>query len=381
MTAADHIIGIQPQHLKKLRACGLSDETITKAGIYSETAPAKIAAILGWKRPSKNLAPAIIIPFYSADGTNGFARARPDTPRVLKEKPVKYESPRGVENRIYLPPGVPASLDDPATEIVVTEGEFKSLAATQFGFPCVGLIGIFGWKSKNEERLLPELERIKWDGRPVRIVFDSDITYKPQVQLAESRLAKALADRGAKVLVVRLPDGPTDPESGEPTKMGLDDFLVAHGALALRRLLDAATEPEPLKGHEGKENAKLIDPSEESKAFLKAHEHDGLPKLRFWRDGWHAWAGGAYRYQEASEVRAALICYLDKHYRNLGTGVVNNVIDHLRANALLSGSIEPNSWIGETPSGWQSNEILATRKSLVNLQMLESRQLGHHFLE
>jgi putative DNA primase/helicase len=376
MTAtADHIPGILPQHLKKLRGeCGLTDETIKNAGIHSETEAKKLAAILGRRRPWKNMAPALVIPFRALDGGNGYDRIRCDTPRIIAEKPRKYESPPGVANRVYWPPGVAEVVADPASEIIFTEGEFKSLKATQEGFPCIGLVGVYGWKEKNHERMLPELERIAWQGRPVRIVFDSDIVRKSEVQIAEAKLAKALTDRGAKVLCARLPDGPVDPETGEPSKMGLDDFLVARGALALRMLLDNAIEPEPLSAAEGKENAKLLDPSDESKAFLKASESNGLPRLRFWRSCWMAWSGGAYREQEPEEIRARLIReFLDKRFYKLGSGAINNVLDHLRANALLSGSTEPNNWIIEAPPGWEPCDILATKKSLVNLRTLESR--------
>jgi len=44
--------------------------------------------------------------------------------------------------------------------------------------------------------------------------------------------------------VARLPPGPAD-ENGKPTKVGLDDFLLAHGPLELQKILDAAEDPEP----------------------------------------------------------------------------------------------------------------------------------------
>jgi hypothetical protein len=52
-------------------------------------------------------------------------------------------------------------------------------------------------------------------------------------------LAEALGRRGATVKVVRLPGGPNR------EKVGLDDFLVAHGPDLLRELLAAASKPAP----------------------------------------------------------------------------------------------------------------------------------------
>src|SRR5262249_31496201 len=137
----DSVPGILPHHLKHLRESGLTDATITAAGLYSETAPQKLAGILGWRKPTKGLAPAIVFPFVDADGHNGYSRIRPDPPRRIRDKPVKYESPKGQPNRIYLPPGVAPILDSPQSELLLTEGEKKSLAATQAGFSCVGLVG------------------------------------------------------------------------------------------------------------------------------------------------------------------------------------------------------------------------------------------------
>ena len=153
----DHLPGLLDHHVRHLRESGLTDATIKAAGITSETSPEKLAAILGMRKPTKALAPAIVFPFVDANGGNGYYRVRPDTPRTLKGKPVKYESPRGQPNRIYIPPGVAQVLTDTAAELVITEGEKKALAATQAGFSCIGLVGVFGWKEKDGERLLPEI--------------------------------------------------------------------------------------------------------------------------------------------------------------------------------------------------------------------------------
>ena len=117
-------------------------------------------------------------PFTAADGRNGYCRIKPDRPRQSGGKAVKYESPRGQPNQIYLPPGVADVLDDPQRELLITEGEKKSLCASQYGFPCVGLVGVFGWKAKGRESLLPALERVPWKGRAVYIGFDSDVAVK-----------------------------------------------------------------------------------------------------------------------------------------------------------------------------------------------------------
>ena len=90
-------------------------------------------------------------------------------------------------------------------------------------------------------------------------------------------LASALSNRGAVVKVVRLPDGP----NGE--KVGLDDYLVAHGKGALRKLLDAAEDPAPPAPDTMKSEASDIDPADEATVLLVSLEKDKLCRLRFWQ--------------------------------------------------------------------------------------------------
>lgn len=116
------------------------------------------------------------------------------------------------------------------TPILVTEGEKKALAGCLVGLPTIGLGGVFNFMSDGE--MLPALDRINWKGRSVYIVFDSDAADNPNIQAAEGRLASELSmKRGAMVHVVRIP------QDGDG-KMGIDDFLVAHGRDAFFTLLE-----------------------------------------------------------------------------------------------------------------------------------------------
>ena len=287
---AESLPSILPHHLIELRQSGLTDDTIRAAGIRSETSVATVKALLDTKQFPQRCLPALVFPFSDTEGRNGYCRLRVDHPRVSGGKPVKYESPRGQPNQIYLPPGV-ADVLSTNQELLVTEGEKKALAATQAGFPCIGLVGVFGWKQGRKETLLPAMERIPWKGRTVYIVFDSDIATKPEVQDAECRLAAHLAARGATVKVVRLPQGEPGGD-GKPVKVGLDDFLVActakglNPARELRRLLDTAEEPTPPDAGTMKQEASEIDAVPEAASFLAKTKHDGVPRLRFWRGTW-----------------------------------------------------------------------------------------------
>jgi hypothetical protein len=231
-----------PQHLADLRRSGLSDEMIAAAGFSSIEHPKAIARILGWD--GAGLGPCLRIPFAAVDGRrNGYSRLKPDNPRMEEDgKKIKYESPRGKSNRAYFPPGLGTALAAKHRFILITEGEKKAAKASQESFPAVGLVGVWGWqkkrKSKDEPReLIDDLAAIDWEGRAVRLVFDSDIAAKQDIQWAEWHLAEALKAKGATVEVVRLPSGP----KGE--KVGLDDFLIAHGADGFAKLLTEAQVP------------------------------------------------------------------------------------------------------------------------------------------
>jgi putative DNA primase/helicase len=366
---------ILPHHLAALRARGLTDATIQAARLSSEVNCATVAALLDRKNFSARNLPAIIIPFADAEGRNGYCRVRPDRPRVSRGKPVKYESPSGHPNEIYPPPGTAEALSNPSQELVVTEGEFKALAAWQHGFPSIGLIGVFGWKQGKKETLLPAMERIAWKGRPVFIVFDNDGEPKPEVQDAESRLAAHLTARGATVKVVRLPQG--DPGAdGKPVKVGLDDFLAAcvakglNPAGELRALLNAAEEPTEPDPGTMKEPAGEIDAVPEAASFLGLTERDKVPRLRFWRGTWLWWRDGAYREMPPSEVRGRLVDYLDRGYFKLTASAVSNVLDGLRAKARLAHHIDPPAWLGDDAPAWDSADVVVCRNGMVHLPTL-----------
>ncbi len=234
-----------PQHLADLTRSGLSDEQIRRCGFRSESDPSAVAELLGWKTPAKYLGPCLCIPFPAPDGkATRYVRVKPDRPRTLNGKTAKYESPRKAPNRAYLPPGTRAALADPSAPLLLTEGEKKAAKADQDGFPCVGLVGVWGWQSKRPAGadgrkagprvLIPDLAAVAWAGRSVSVVFDSDAADKPEVRWAEWHLAQTLQALGADVRAVRLPPGPGG------AKVGLDDFLLAHGAGALRALLATA---------------------------------------------------------------------------------------------------------------------------------------------
>ena len=332
---------LSPQHVADLERSGLSAGQIAAAGLYSESDPASLNTLLGWKGGADRLGPCLVIPFVGSDGTpTGYARLKPDRPRPAGEsgRAVKYESPKGQPNRAYFPPGTRgAGLADPAVPLVITEGEKKSLRADQDGFPCVGLVGVYAWQVRRPagnkvtpRALIPDLQAVAWDGRRVFVAFDSDLADNPNVAWAEFHLAKALTRAGAVVRAVRLPAGPGG------SKVGLDDYLIAHGADGLRGLIAAAvkvakptagvskavaTRPPPgpagapgvtaEAGSAPAGNDAVDDPHGLALAFLATH-HDpaGRRTLRFWQAEFHEWAGGRYAAVADADIRGRLTAHV-----------------------------------------------------------------------
>ena len=239
-----------PNHLAELRASGLTDETIATNNVHSESDPKAVGKLLNWSTGrAKQLGAVLVYHHFNRDGNPlDHVTVKPDHPRDRGDKPgkVKYENPRQRPNRLYVPAGARAALADPTAALLVTEGCKKALAATQHGFPCVSLPGVWNWVAprvkKNGKKvgklaLNDDLAAIAWKGRRVYIVFDSDAVKNPDVGRAERALAEVLSRHGADVRVIRLPSEP------DGTKNGLDDFLVRHGAAALRRLVGDAPPP------------------------------------------------------------------------------------------------------------------------------------------
>lgn len=226
MSDRPKIANLVDGHLDDLLRSGLSAETIITAGFYS--APGSTCSqILGY-----GVGPGLIIP-YPANGGPSYSRVKLDHAGPDGKR---YRSPKDRGNRLYLPPTLdPKLLANVKQPLWITEGEKKCLKAVQEGLPCIALPGVWSWKQKQapgstRSRPIPDLDGIPWTGRPVSIVFDSDLVTNAAVQQAERYLARELARRGAHVWAIRLPPGP------EGAKVGLDDYLVRYNVEAFSQL-------------------------------------------------------------------------------------------------------------------------------------------------
>lgn len=230
-------------HRNELQASGLTDDTIAKAGIYTESNPDTIASLLGnpaYLNGHLQNSSAMVIPF----GYDDFARVKLSDPRLRNGKPIKYESPLGSIQHAYFPPDVQDEVtqrDDPR-EVFIVEGEKKALKLWQdlrendVDGHVIGLTGVWGWKKKQREELIDWLDAIHWMNREVFICFDNDVHWNKQVSDARRRLAKVLKVKGANVKSIDIP-------INDPTqKYGVDDYLCRFGFNAFDKCLSDAKE-------------------------------------------------------------------------------------------------------------------------------------------
>ena len=169
----------------------------------------------------------------------------------------KYMSPPGRRNMIYFVPGTsPELVKAVATPVIVTEGEFKTLALWRLAhhqsdtprFLPLGLGGVWNWRGtvgkttgpngdrRDVKGVIPDLDLVVWEGRRVIIAFDADAEKNEQVEIARNLFARELRMRGAEVAFVTW-----DIAEGK----GVDDFLAKVGpekVIALLEGLDFETE-------------------------------------------------------------------------------------------------------------------------------------------
>lgn len=240
---------------------------LAKSGI-----PVDAALALGWRHVAAAELPALLgrsnlpgdsdgllIPFLdpftgapllTPDG-RPFVRVRLRVPCVMRpgEKPAKYLSPVNGGIRVFTPPAAAVFYrDHPAAPLLVTEGEKKALAATLAGHACLALTGIDCWRQSRGERadgleVHPDLLAFLAGRRELVMVYDSDAADPAKAadfDRCAGQLARALLLHG---VALRRRDLPAAPDG---VKVGLDDYLLAHGAAAFAALLPAARLVAPL---------------------------------------------------------------------------------------------------------------------------------------
>jgi hypothetical protein len=204
------------QHLDLLRKSDISDAVAGARGYWSATEPQQLAA-LGFASSQAKLVPALVIPIHGVTGDIALHQIRPDRPREIRGRAVKYETPKGAQLALDVPPMIRDRLRDPSVDLYITEGARKADSAVSHGLVCIALPGVWAWKSSN---ILAEWDLIALKGRTIYLAFDSDVMTKVGVQAALVRLKAVLERFKAIVKPIYLP------ATGD-TKVGLDDFFAS----------------------------------------------------------------------------------------------------------------------------------------------------------
>jgi putative DNA primase/helicase len=419
---------LMPKHLKELEASGLTEETIREAGIYSEARRGYVKALLGWSSYPGTLGQVLVFPYHFPDEKTHadlqlvdedgrlitpvirsatYHRLKPDHPRDRGDGDgsIKYEATKGQPSRAYFTPGTLPVLQDAAVALIITEGEKKALKADQEGFRCIGLAGVDCWSRKRDRdeaglpigarRLLDDLAALPWKGRLVYICFDSDRETNPDVQRAERHLTRALASLGAVVKIVKIPD------DGEE-KTGIDDFLVAHGPDAFRRLLEEAKDPGILYANETEPVKAITNSLRQARLFLEKNcQHPDGPTLRYGNGGcYYQWDDTTYKEATEKDLTPLVVRSIREEFQaydvgrllrwekelhahddapedaprpgkkpvalDVTKGLVGNVVQAIQSEVFLGARVSPHTWIG----GEHSPYILVARNGLVDLERL-----------
>lgn len=222
----------------------------------------------------------------------------------------RYHQPFDTPPRLYLPPGLASALVDPARALVVTEGEKVALASTQAGHPALALGGLWNFLENGDP--LDALGTVDWTDRPVTIAPDSDVWVRDDLKRAVVALTVTLTDRGARVVVLKLP---ARPEGG---KVGLDNFLVASSTDALATLprlpLDHKTFSDAREWWKAHRRGRALAVAEElslsdlgnARRFVRDH-HKELRYVAAWKH-WRVWDGRRWAEDATGEaIRRAML--------------------------------------------------------------------------
>ena len=201
--AAAKVRGLSDSHRRMLQTeSRISPEVIEARGYWTAETVAELKAEPGIAENQYHV-PALVLPIYGVDGEYRYSRVRPDNPPPNQGK---YIQPADTPNVLDVPRAVHSKVLDSNYGLVVVEGERKGDALASLDIPVIVVFGVWNWSCKEgkdtlyeTQLLLPDFESIPLHGRSVAVVFDADIHTNHSIQLAVSRFAHRLKERGAQL--------------------------------------------------------------------------------------------------------------------------------------------------------------------------------------
>ncbi len=218
------IASIRAQMLDDLKRSGLSPEDAARLKLSPLTAE---WCDENFGQPRH----AYRIPYFDLHGRpTDFYRVR--FVQSHRNDDLRYMQPANTGSALYFPPLLNGRTwaevaADPSIPILITEGEKKAAAACKAGLACIGLGGVWSFKSVVRfQDLLPEFNDFVLAGRQVEICFDTDVMTKREVHNAMVALASTLfrlKQCSPKFVFLK-------PVDGSRGKTGLDDYLLINTA-------------------------------------------------------------------------------------------------------------------------------------------------------
>ena len=194
-------------------------------------------------------------------------------------------------------------------------------------------------------------------GCTVVIVPDLDM---PSVRGAQ-RTGGHLARIAKSIRVARLPG-----ELVETKGDGVREVLASKGPDAVKAAIAAAEPWLPSNvGIESRQDSRQLDPQTEAIKVLNDHKHQGNNKLLFWSGAFVYWVNGKYNHIPNAEARALIVRSLNDRFNGIGTRAVSDVMEQVKANAMLSVQVQPPSWL--SPNEWKPEDVIATDNAIVHL--------------
>lgn len=249
---------LEAKHLLDLQNSGLSNDTISKMGVYSVDGLALANGVLGMGNATGAWpAHAYAIPYFK-NGNVSLTRYKVFWTEPLdsdgKSKP-RYLSPTHKDWELYCPVGVD-DLIESHDYVIVTEGEKKAAKAVEEGYPCVAIPGVTMWMDPTSNKLNKAMGRgltyltkplsdlcLLAKNKKIIVMFDSDAGWDKNKDVARARIVLKDALLYHAGIWVRIVDIPVPDATKD--KWGIDDVLMDSAGTQLfqKALLEATAKP------------------------------------------------------------------------------------------------------------------------------------------
>jgi putative DNA primase/helicase len=235
-------------------------------------------------------------------------------------------------------------LDDPSIPIALDEGVKKAGLLMTLGFVALALCGVTMGLKKGGKELVNNLALLAVQGRPITIVFDSDLAVKSSIQLALKALATVLKQKGCILSVAIIPL--------ELECKGIDDVWAKYGEEMVKKIMaDAIPYAQWLKNLEaqmsqpatsgGNQKSNPKPPTPRETAALIAEEYGHQWKFDNEQKEWRVYSGKHWEKVEIGNFETLLMRVVDaKNIAYTGDAYLTDVLK------LLTKLLREKHWGG-----------------------------------